>query len=109
MSKRTMREIAEGKMKKELGEAWSQVINEMNDGKYHKAAEIAKKFDLTIGETASNLAAFRGKYSTLGYFKVQSKKTTRKFAELDDDGNMTGVIIKQKGSLVWKLGDAKEA
>lgn len=109
MANKTMKERAMEQMKKELGEAWGQIINEMNDGKYHKTAEIAKKFDLTIGETASNLTCFRGNYSTLGHFTVKSKETTRRFAELDDDGNMTGVVIEKKGVLVWKLGDAEDA
>ena len=109
MAKKTMRAKAEEQMKKELGYAWGNIVNEMNDGKYHKTEEIAKKFDLTNGEVASNLTCFRENISTLGHFTVKSKETTRRFAELDDDGNMTGVVIEKNSVLVWKLGDAEDA
>ena len=109
MANKTMKEKAMENMKKELAYAWGEVVKEMDDGKYHKTAEIAKKFDLTIGEVASNLTCFRENYSTLGHFTVKSKETTRRFAELDDDGNMTGVVIEKKGALVWKLGEAEDA
>ena len=109
MANKTMKKKAMEQMKKELGNAWGEVVNQMNDGKYHKTAETAKKFDLTIGEVASNLTCFREGYSTLGRFTVKSKETTRRFAELDDEGNMTGVVIEKKGVLVWKLGDAEDA
>ena len=108
MANKTMKERAMEQMKKDLGNAWGKIVNEMNDGKYHKSKEIAQKFDLTIGEVASNLTCFREDYSTLGHFTVKSKITTRRFAELDEEGNMTGVVIEKKGCFVWKLGDAEE-